>query len=790
MKKLTVLIPFLFLSLAGALAQDKIVDQFKLFAANKTQERVYLHLNQHYAQPGARLWLNAYVFDDGVQKLSEGSKVLYLNVVDQQGEVVLEEKIPLNAGVGEGYIDVPADFEKGLYIIRAYTGWMRNFGTEHFFRDWLWVNQQPGELTLTSDQVPTLDELKVSITPEANMAPVGGLTTRFTVNAYNDFGKGAALDGQVLDEAGTSIASFTTNEFGYGAFIMNPEEGKSYTVVLKGVGPETVAHPFPEVKEEGVAMLLTVQPSVVRASFQSKWVNTSPQKLRLLLQSKGTIYLDQDLDFTTQLSQALSIPAASLKQGVYQLSLLDSAGNEMGQRVFQIYPDQKEIELGMTESVFRRGDKVRVNIPQTTVAAYSVSISDQMLEGNYQAPTIDEAFYMSDPLSPRAIEILHFYDKAFKRKENWDLYLLTKRLDSYAWDEIMNYKAAYPKWPYEKYISAYGQVRTADSLLLGEELFTFYSFAHQEIIPARTDEKGWFLLPVFDFSGPAKIVGLSDNKAISFSEMKIDVESGLPATDIEKEMMRTVALAGRSFSDQRKDKLVFKSSYKKLTPALYPERQEIEVSRDFSPFTRNTDDYQLDLRQYLSFSSLREVIIEIGRGITIKERDGKKVIMMYNSAREVPFPEPALIFINGIPTIDYELVLTLDPEVIETIKLYRSATAQERFGAMARNGIISISTKDKALEIPNQENISFTFEGFQPKEEFSNASIAQLQTHLPDFRHQLYWRTGTNLPSYIECSSSDILSMYKVSLVTISADGQVKIGSADFSTLPVEVADN
>ena len=635
---------------------------------------------------------------------------------------------------------------------------------------------------------PRLDELTVNITAEGHRAPVAGLTSRFVVAIRDNIGFGAAFDGEVMDESGLALASFSTNRYGMAQFILRPQPGKRYSVVLKGEGGRARSIALPQAQPEGVAMLLTSQPGVVRVSFQSQWTGDGNHRHRFLLQSKGTVYLDQQLDFSTQPSQALSIPTAQLKPGIYQASLLDDTGKEWAQRVFQVYPNVEEAGVAFEKDKLGRGEKVRANFSGDRSMAYSVHISDQLLEGTYESPGIEEAFFMSDALEADAAQMLGFFDKGFKTRENWDLFLLSKKLPSFDWEHIMNYQFAYPRWPYEKYISAYGQVRNAEGLFLGESLFTFYSFAHQEIIPARTDEKGWFLLPVFDFYGANKIVGLSDNKEVSFSGMQIDVESGLPATDLEKEMFGALRLANPTFPDQKRDKLAFKGSYQALVPGLYPERENTEAAREFSPMTRNTDDYQLDLREYLSFSSLREVFVEIGRGITVRERGGKQTIMLYDPANATSFAEGSLIFVNGIPTIDYELVLTLDPDQIETIKLYRSATAQERFGAMGRNGILSIATKDKALEIPNQENISFGFSGFQPGAEFSNASLTQ-QPHLPDFRHQLYWRTGSALPDYIECTTSDVLSQYLLRVTGMAEDGTLFAGKATFSTLPDEVAE-
>lgn len=784
LRKAVAILAILLSAVVNAAGQDRLTEQFRLFAANTTRERVYLHMNQHYARPGDRLWFNAFVFDDANQQLSEASKVLYINVVGQQGQVVMEEKVPLDAGTGEGYLDIPADFNQGVYIVRAFTGWMRNFGTELFFRDFLWVGLRPSAISINESHPDRPEQLSISIIPEGHMNPVAGLTSRFTVRLVSDSTRGVVASCRVVDDKCVEVASFTTNRFGYGAFILRPEMGGKYRVTVDG---STASFALPEVAPNGMAMLLTTSPTAVRVSFQSQGQLT--EKFRTILQSKGTIYLDQPLDFSDQPARVLSIPLSQLKPGIYSLSVLNQQGLEVGQRVFQVNGALSSMQLNVARTQLDRRERARIDFSPAQAVAYSVSVSDRLLEGSYEAPSVHDVCYGADVLAADGREMLHFFDPEFRKPENWDLYLLTRRHPAYDWKQIAKYEPTYPRWPYEKYISAYGQVRNRDGFILGDGLFTFYSFAHQEIIPARTDQNGWFLLPVFDFYGTTKIVGLAENKNVAFSGMRIDIESGLPDTGIEKQMFALLEETSGRFAEQKRDKQTFRTSFGPLVPGLYPERKASEPGKEFSPVTKNTDDYYLDLREYLSFSSLREVFIEIGRGIVVRERKGETVIMMYDPYKERLFDEPALIFVNGIPTIDYNLVLTLDPDAIETIRLYRSATAQERFGALGRNGILSIATKDKALEIPNQENISFYFEGFQPQEEFSNAALNPQKPHMPDFRHQLYWRTGTTLPAYIECTLSDVLSDFVVKVVAIGPDGQLKVGAAEISTLPTSLAE-
>lgn len=785
MKKYIILVVGVLGMALSVVAQEPLMEQFKLFAASHSKERVYLHMNQHYAQPGDRIWFHAFVIDDVTKALSDGSKVLYVNVVDEQGKVFLEEKISLNEGSGEGYLDIPDDARQGVYIIRAFTGWMRNFGEEFFFRDWLWINLQPSAIQSHTERKIEAD-ISLTVYPEAHLSPVAGIAGRFAVKSSASGGLGVSVSGEVRDDRNNTVATFSTNRYGYGAFILKPESGRSYHLVAGGYAVQAA---FPEVESQGISMLLTSAGEMVRITLQSKWGEQAGHVYRAILQSSGTVYLDQQLDLDAQPTRVLNIPVSSLSPGVYQLALLDAKGIEVGQRVFQMYPRTAVSTMSLPTKNLGRSEKLRVDLPPRAAAAYSVSVSDRIVEGGYDPILPETALFQSDLVDSEPIEMFYFYDANFRLPENWDLFALTKKHNAYDWAEILKYKFSYPKWPYEKYISAYGQVKNGEGYFLGQSLFTFYSFTHEEIIPARTDDNGWFLLPLFDFYGATNVIALADNKDVTFSGMRIDIESGLPPTDIEKELIRLAKENLPAFREQKRDKLVFKSSYKRLVPGLYPQRRETEDAREFAPLTRNTEDYVLDLREYLSFSSLREVFIEIGRGITTREKNGKRIIVMYDPVNSVPFADGALIFINGVPTIDYDLVLTLDPDVIETIKLYRSATSQERFGAMGRNGILSITTKDRVLEIPRQENISFEFDGFQPKEEFTNTSLSSQKANLPDLRHQLYWRAGSALPSYIEVATSDILSDYEVKMISIDKAGNWNTEKGNFSTLPAEVSE-
>ncbi len=64
--------------------------------------------------------------------------------------------------------------------------------------------------------------------------------------------------------------------------------------------------------------------------------------------------------------------------------------------------------------------------------------------------------------------------------------------------------------------------------------------------------------------------------------------------------------------------------------------------------------------------------------------------------------EDALYLLNGEP-ISKEELNTINPDVIESITVYKGEKAVELFGERGRKGVLDIKTKDKNYKIPQPE---------------------------------------------------------------------------------------
>ncbi|MFN0036128.1 MAG: carboxypeptidase regulatory-like domain-containing protein [Saprospiraceae bacterium] len=102
--------------------------------AASAPEKLYLHLDRTFLQPGETVWFCAYVRNAGNLLPSLQSQILYAELLDARGSVLARKELLAFEGVAAGEFDFGQHLPGGLYKIKAYTRWMQNTD-EAFERD-------------------------------------------------------------------------------------------------------------------------------------------------------------------------------------------------------------------------------------------------------------------------------------------------------------------------------------------------------------------------------------------------------------------------------------------------------------------------------------------------------------------------------------------------------------------------------------------------------------------------------------------------------------------------------
>lgn len=133
---------FLFVTLSSAISFAFIreEDPLKAFLANLerytssyTPEKVHIHTDKPYYSIGDTIWFKSYVVNAKNNKLSALSKILYVELINENDSIKKTLRLPLSAGLSWGDFTLSDSLSEGNYRLRAYTNWMRNFDEAYFF---------------------------------------------------------------------------------------------------------------------------------------------------------------------------------------------------------------------------------------------------------------------------------------------------------------------------------------------------------------------------------------------------------------------------------------------------------------------------------------------------------------------------------------------------------------------------------------------------------------------------------------------------------------------------------
>jgi hypothetical protein len=126
-----ILIHFLFLhGIYGQIPAnmtDYLRQKFLNYTSSVPREEIYIHSDRYEYISGEDLWFNIYLIDRQSFKASSGSKIAYFELLNPENRPIVQKRIILEGGFGPGQIVLPDTLSTGIYTIRAYTNWMKNF---------------------------------------------------------------------------------------------------------------------------------------------------------------------------------------------------------------------------------------------------------------------------------------------------------------------------------------------------------------------------------------------------------------------------------------------------------------------------------------------------------------------------------------------------------------------------------------------------------------------------------------------------------------------------------------
>jgi hypothetical protein len=781
--KRSLLIGSYLLSFSVAIGQqsaNNLAAAFNQYAKNTVSEKIFTHTDKDFYLAGEIVWFKLYVVNAEDNKLMDVSKVAYVEIVDKSQKSVLQCKIALNEGTGNGSLYLPVALNSGVYEIRAYTNWMKNFSADFYFHKQITIVNSLKNFNSDAGQLRNYD---VQFFPEGGNL-VKGIPGKVAFRMVDQSGHGVDGKGVVVDNYGGIVAEFQPLKFGIGTFTFKPVGANTYKAVIK-VGDTTITRELPKAMDQGYVL----QVDAVSGSQLDINVSTNvpTQSVYLLIHTRNSLRLMEKLSVTNGAAEFV-VDRNKFGEGISHITIFNADGVPQCERLFFVQPRQQlVIQPGVNQLEFSSRKNVRITVnsadeSKAPVAA-DMSVSIYRLDSlqSMQNQTIDNYFWLSSELKGN-IESPGYYfsGKGADVEEALDNLMLTHGWRRFTWQDVLNAsKPVYHFVPEYKGHIIYGIVTNNKTGLPASNVVTYVSVpgSRIQLYSGRSDSLGNVRFYTQDFYGPNEIV--LQTEGTGDTTYKLQVLS--PFSDkYSSENLPSLQL------DERIKTLL--SEYNVGTQVQNNFNGE-RLKHFFAPFIDTASffgkpDVQYLLDNYTRFSTMEEVLREYVYEVLVRRQKDNFRLIVTDADNRIFLDDPLTLF-NGVPVFDANKIIKYDPLNVKKIEVVKR---KYFYGPSIFNGIVNFVTYSPDPNmLSDLSPMIMEYEGLQYQREFYSPvyeTQEQISSRLPDFRNVLYWspnvQTNTQGKTEFNFFTSDLKGKYIAIIQGVDRSGRVGEKSITF----------
>jgi hypothetical protein len=768
---------------------NNVKTSFTNYNKQYLQEKVFVHTDKSFYVAGEIIWFKIYNVDAASYNLLDISKVVYVEIINKEQKPILQAKISLKQGLGNGSFYLPFSIASGNYILRAYTGWMKNFSSDYFFEKNITIINSTKRLGLK----PKTDSLDyyIQFFPEGGNL-VNDLESKVAFRLVNRSGNGVDFDGMITGQHNDTVVRFHPLKFGIGNFIFTPVTGNQYKAIIKTSDGKSISVDLPTAYSQGYVMQLK-DTSDNRLSITVSASDKFADKSSFLFVHDNKNIKAAQMQQLTDGRTVFIINKDSLVSGVSYFTLFNNNRQPVCERLFfkkpkaqlvvdvktdqQNYTVRKKINIYISSADIS-GNSIASNLSMAVYKTDSFQIADDNNIINYLFLTSELRGNVESPG-------YYFQEDNNEVAEATDNLMLTHGWGRFKWEDILQTKTPLFEFApeYEGHIIT-GKVINKNTGEPVEDVATFLSVPakNYQIASAISDAQGVVKFDIKNFFGTDDIAVQTANPLDS--NYRIDIMNPFSEKNLTNKIFEfnptqsqsVNALVTNSISSQVQNIYAGENIQK-----LYP--HEILDSTAF--FGKPDQSYLLD--NYTRFTTMEEVMREYIANITVRKHDGHFHYKVLNYPYKLFFEDDPLVLFDGVPVSDMNKIIAFDPLKIRKIELMNR---KYFLGPYAADGIISYTTYNGDLAgfqfDPNV--LIFKYDGLQLQREFYSPVYEtqdQVESRLPDFRNVLYWSPDVNTnesgKKQISFYTSDAKGKYIVVVQGITNDGKAGVQTATFT---------
>jgi TonB-dependent SusC/RagA subfamily outer membrane receptor len=736
------------------------------------QQKAYLHLDKQAYHAGERIWYKAYLVDARTHKPDTIGKNLIVEIVNSFGVSSMIQLAKLDRGFAQGDFYLPDTIPEGLYQIRAYTNWMRNFGPEYFFRRDINIWNPEHAVTLYRDDklankrhkkksIRKSKKIDVQFFPEGGYL-VEGLESKVGFKAINDLGLGIDIEGTILENKKKTVGTFSSQHLGMGAFSLTPEKGKEYYAEIKSTNGKPQRFELPEALESGYVLnVVDNQDNKLKLVISS---TLSDPMVMIACHMRGKIVYRGQVRLVDG-SKILDIPLNDVPSGILHITLFDSNREPRCERlIFIRSEDLLRIAVLKEKTEFKTREKVTISIlardqqDNPVAGNFSMSVSDRDLvntAGDFQSGIKTNLLLTSD-LAGRIENPEYYFDSKNKdASEALDYLLMTQGWRRFIWDDVVNETQLDIQYPIQKGLSVHGRITNQlfDIGLKNVPVTLTVLSEFNDVFLTQTDDRGRYYFDLPDYEDTIQ-VEITARKSSGKKNLLIHInDDDLPESE-------------EIYSSYSRDMIVRGTNVFKPMP-----EKEIDTMKAETKGIYYQADYVLEVTDQMrtSYTNILDMIQGRIPGVFVS---GNNVLI--RGPTSLYMSNEPLYLIDNIP-VDVAAVQSVNPMDVDRIEVLKGPSAAI-YGSRGANGVIAIFTKRGRFMIKGILN--FDMLGYhKPREFYSPKYGTEFDQLVEDYRTSLYWNPGIRTDStgmaQVSFYTSDINSTFYIVVEGVSTEGQI-----------------
>ncbi|AUD04897.1 hypothetical protein [Spirosoma pollinicola] len=756
-----------------------LIQPFDNYRRHALQEKLFVHTDQAFYITGETMWFKVYYVDGTEHKPLDVSKVTYIELIDKDQKSVLQTKVPVSAGGGNGALFLPSSLRSGNYLMRAYTNWMKNSSPDFFFEKTLTIVNPFTPLGLPLlRETPDYD---IQLFPEGGHL-VQGLPGKVAFRIVDASGRGVPVRGWLLTAQNDTLARVSSHKFGIGNFTFTPSNTAGYRITLTDEKGHLVSRPLPTIEPQGYTMRLEES----TASQVKITVNTNVEAasaVYLFAHTRNEIKAAELRPIQRETS--FLIDKKTLGEGISHLTIFDANRKPVCERLYFKRPINP-LTINLKSDLRQYASRTKVTLDasiqgantQTKQAALSVSVYRlDSLAGSDSGSILSYLWMTSDLRGQIESPTYYLQPETPEVAQATDNLMLTHGWRRFRWDTILASAAPLqqPKQPFipeHNGLLIQGTVTDPVSGTPVPNVITYLSTPGKplRLYVSRSNAEGQVRFEMQDFYGAKNIIVQTNPQD---SLLKLTVASPFSSS------LSSTRLPDLSVRESQADQLLTRSVSMQVQGTYWGDQaiQYRYPQVDSSAFYgKPGESYLLDI--YTRFPRMEEVLREYVLGVMPRKKQGHYRLYVPNAPYRTTFEEPSLVLMNGVPIFDMDKIIDFSPLKIKQIDVI---TNHYFIGPGVFPGVISfMSYKGDMAGFPISANaLTLPYDGLQLQREFYSPRYEtpkQIGSRLPDGRTLLYWnpelRTDAQGNVRTQFFTSDQPGTYVVDVNGLTTDGQ------------------